>query len=330
MRVLITGAGGFVGSRVANRLAGVGHEVRALLRSTTLRSRLPPEGIGIVEGDLTDDEAISAAVRGADAIVHCAALTSDWGPASEFHSSNVEGVRVLVEAARRSPNIRRFVHISTTDVYGYPSSPGDERTLLRDVGLPYNSTKIAGERIVFAAIDQGLPAVILRPATIYGAGGAAVLISMVEALRSSSMVHIDGGRADAGLIHVDDVVAAVELCLDAGHVVGRAFNLVNPEAVSWRRLTDVTAEELELRRPRFSVPLRAALVAARVNEAIARQRSVRPLVTRHAVLLLGRSQAFSSTLAQRELGFTPSVSFLDGIRPALAEFRTATIAPSGS
>src|SRR5581483_6013285 len=114
---LVTGASGFIGGHVVERLLREGHHVRGLVRLSSDTELLEEVGAEIVVGALDDPGSLERATAGCDYVVHCAALVSDWATAREIEHVNVEGTRELLDAATRA-RVRRFVHISTTDVYG--------------------------------------------------------------------------------------------------------------------------------------------------------------------------------------------------------------------
>src|SRR5579875_551059 len=146
MPVLITGASGFLGGRLAQVLLAEGETVTVLARAGSGLDHLGGgPGLRVVRGSLTDRAALREAAPEATQIFHCAAASTDWAHPEVFSESNVRGTEMLLEAARVAPRLERFVHISTTDVYGYPVEPCGETAPLRDVGLPYNSTKVAAE-----------------------------------------------------------------------------------------------------------------------------------------------------------------------------------------
>ncbi|RMF24198.1 MAG: NAD-dependent epimerase/dehydratase family protein, partial [Deltaproteobacteria bacterium] len=166
MTVLVTGATGFLGGRLAEVLKERGERVRLLVRR---EGALDGRGYEVARGCLEDRDSLRRAVEGAHIVYHCAGLASDWAPWSEFLAVNVTGVRNLVDAAAEAGCVQRFVHVSTTDVYGYPRRPCDESYGFHDVGLPYNRSKGLGEQEVWRVHRQiGLPVTVVRPASIYG------------------------------------------------------------------------------------------------------------------------------------------------------------------
>jgi nucleoside-diphosphate-sugar epimerase len=313
--VLVTGASGFLGGRLAQVLADRGETVRVLARPASDLRHLEGLPVEVVRSDAAD------AVRGVTHIYHCAGCASDWAPWRTYYEANVAGVEELLRAAAGVRGLRRFLHVSTTDVYGYPRVPCDESHPLSDVGLPYNRTKCLGEaRVWDAARETGVPATVVRPATIYGPRGRAFVADIAKLTRQGLMAVIGGGRTPGGFCYVDNAVEGIIQAANAEEAVGRAYNLADGTGVTWRRYVDALADGLALRRPWIDIPAGAASALARVMEAPQRWLRVpgRPLLTRHAVLLLSRDQEFPTGRARHEFGFAPAVSFEEGMARSLA------------
>src|SRR4051812_43571613 len=152
MRALITGASGFLGGRLAQVLAPRVESVRILARPSNNLAHLSGFPIEVVEGTLADQPVLNRAMTGLTHIFHCAAACTDWGSPTTYFEANVSGTRNLLQAAASARELQRFLHVSTTDVYGYPRQVCDESNPPVETGLPYNRTKILAER---AAIDSG-------------------------------------------------------------------------------------------------------------------------------------------------------------------------------
>jgi nucleoside-diphosphate-sugar epimerase len=319
-RALVTGGSGFLGGRLAQLLAARDVTVRALVRDGSDTRHLGDSRIELVRGSLTDGESLAAAVRGVTHVYHCAACSTDWAPWRVYYDANVAGVRNLLEAAAREPGLERFLHVSTTDVYGYPRVPCSESGPLVDVGLPYNRTKLLGENLVR---DASLPWTILRPATIHGPRGKAFAIDIAALLRQGLMAVIDGGRAPGGFSYVDNVAEAIIAAGASPNTVGRVYNIADGSGATWRTYVDALADGLGLRRPWLSMPSSAAFELARAMEAAHRFLRLpgRPLLTRHAVYLLARDQEFPTEAARRDFGFQPAVSFEEGVERTVAWLR---------
>jgi len=321
---LITGASGFIGGRLAARMAALGRPARCLARASSDVSALDALGLPVVRGELADESSLEAATAGCAAVVHCAALVSDWATVEEIRATNVAGTRNLLAAAARA-GVRRFVHISTTDVYGHPA-----RAAVAESSVPggfsnwYSQTKLEAEDAVHRAAAGGrLPAVVLRPATVYGPGSEDVVGEIAKAIRGRHMLLIGGGETGAGLCYVENLIDAILLALDLPAAAGGTFNISDGLDVSWRRFSDDLAAGLGCPPPRLSLPYRpAAAIAFALEHGYRLLRrstglSTPPLLSRQAVQVLGRDQDFSNAAARRTLGWQPRVDYREGLAATL-------------
>lgn len=332
MPVLVTGASGFLGGRLAQVLAAQGEQVTVLARPTSdLRHLNPKNGAGlrglrVVQGSLTERGPLLEAVRDATHIFHCAAASTDWALPQVYLESNVRGTEALLLAAREASRLQRFVHVSTTDVYGYPAIPCEESGDLSDVGLPYNRTKILAEKAVWReAREHGLPITVLRPATIYGPRGKAFVTDIAELLGKGQMAYIAGGRKTGGFLYVDNAVDATIAAARHSETQGKAYNLTDGTDVTWRQYISALAAGLGCKPPWINLPYRTAMAIAAAMEAPYRLLHLlpgRPLLTRHAVFLLGRDQEFPADRARADFGFVPRISMDEGVAQSVAWVKT--------
>jgi ornithine--oxo-acid transaminase len=322
---LVTGASGFIGGHVAQRLVREGYQVRCLARASSDTSFLDTLDVEIAVGDLTDTTSLLRAVQGCRFVVHCGAMVSDWGTAQEISRTNVQGTRNILETAAHAA-VDRFVHVSTTDIYGYPGGVAvDETHVPTGFKNWYSETKLAAEKEVRRfERELGLRAVILRPATVYGPRSVNVIGEMAKAIRAGHMVLVDGGRAVAGVCYIDNFVDAALLALRHDRAPGHAFNISDGLSVTWKEFTDGLAQGLGCAPVRFSAPYGVANAIGfsvefgyRLLRKITRLQTS-PLLSRQAVHVLGTNQDFSTHKAQEVLGWKPRVDYTSGLTATIA------------
>ncbi len=320
MPALVTGASGFLGGRIAQLLCALGEEVTVLARPGADLRHLQAASIRVVQGDLSNRLSLQETVGPVTHIFHCAACSTDWAPYETYLKANVEGTQNLLAAAQQAPLLQRFVHVSTTDIYGYPEIPCSEDHPFVNAGLPYNQTKGAGEAAVWKAHAEGLPVTILRPATIYGPRGKDFTQEIATLLRQRLMAYVDGGRATGGFTYVDNVAHAMLEAASSARTVGQAYNIADGTDATWREYAMLFARQLGTKAPWIDLSFNLAMALARSFEAPHRSLHLpgRPLLTRHAVLLLGRNQEFPATKALDDFGFRPKVSLEEGIQRSVA------------
>ena len=227
-RILITGATGFIGSRLCERLTLV-HKFpyRALVRNFSRANRIARMDAEMVSGELMDSAALKKALAGCDVVMHLAH--------SEDRLAQKE-TQTLVDACRAA-NIKRFVHISSMAVYGPEPGPecATEATAkIRHYGEAYSDSKAGQEEVVLEAVNKhGFPAVIIRPTVVYGPYSGFVP-PVVEAAQSGTISLIDEGTGICNAVYVDDVCDAAVAAMLADDVIGEAFIINGDSPVSWR------------------------------------------------------------------------------------------------
>ncbi|HEX6459894.1 MAG TPA: aminotransferase class III-fold pyridoxal phosphate-dependent enzyme [Thermoleophilaceae bacterium] len=317
---LVTGATGFIGGHLARRLVEEGYQVRCLARSSSDTSLLDRLNVEIAVGDLTSARSMARAAEGCRHVFHCAGMVSDWGTPKEIAGVNVGGTRNLLQASVDAA-VERFIHFSTTDVYGYPGVAGvDESYAGNGFRNWYAQTKRAAEEEVRRVGEaHGLETVILRPATVYGPHSTDVVGEIARAIRAGHMLLVDGGQAVAGLVYVENVVDAALLAARHEAAPGNAFNASDGLDVTWRQFIDGLAEGLGCAPKRWNMPYWMANGIGFSLEHGYRvlHRTTRlttpPLLSRQAVQMLGRNQDFSNRKARDLLGWEPRVDYAAGL-----------------
>ena len=287
MRVAVTGAAGFVGGAVVERLRSEGHDVVALSRARW----------DITSGTLDES---------ADTVVHCAALADDWAAPALASRVNYDGTANVIASFPGA----RFVHISTSSVYDAfrPTVRASENDFSYSGFLSaYSETKAAAEQLF---VEQD--AAILRPHAVYGPGDTTLLPRILAGVRRGRLVLPEAAEVQHTLTHIGNLVEAVSLAIRPGAASG-VFNVGDAGDV---QLRDVIAELLE-RQGRGDVAIRrisyrSAFAAAAALEKLHRVVGGRPRLTRYAVSQLGLERTLDISKARRELGFAPTETSLAG------------------
>jgi nucleoside-diphosphate-sugar epimerase len=319
MKVLVTGATGFLGKALARRLQSRGDEVTALGRNTIVLAELEKEGIRPCRADLADGETIKAACHGHDVVFHAGALSSAWGPARLFYEANVIGTQNVIagcEAAR----VRRLVYVSTPSIYFRFESRLDVR---EDAPLPavavneYARTKLLAEQEVDRAFTRGLPVISIRPRAIFGEGDNAILPRLINRLQTGHMRVIGDGQNITDLTYVENVVDALLLCANAPEaLLGYKYNITNGEPLPlWdliRKVCEALGYEFPRRRISYPVALGLATGMEMVNSLLPGRPE--PLLTRYMVGVLAKSTTLDISAARRDLGYAPRISVEEGFQ----------------
>lgn len=334
MKALVTGATGFLGSHIAERLVQSGEDVRALVRRTSKTSFLESLGVEMVQGDVTEAESLAAAMSGVDVVYHAAAMVSDWGPWDEFRSVTINGTRNMLEAATAA-RVGRFLYVSTDGVYRYQDlrrGVTEESSLETHFGAfdYYRKSKTIAEKIVRRHMGRGkLPITVVRPALVLGERDGSMLLGIIAFLKSPRAMYLGNGRNRLPCVYGGDVAELCILAATSGQAAGQTYNAVNEEYVTQRDFFESAAELTGLRLPRRSLPFRAvyAIVYAMELRSRARGWKPRPKLTRFSANLLGVDFVESAAKAQRELGWRPEVGLREAVRRSVEWARARRAQP---
>jgi NADH dehydrogenase len=295
MRILVTGASGFVGNYLVPALIRAGHEVVCLVRPTSDLSGLQGLDVKLVQGDITDKEALLIALDGVEAVVHLAGVNV---PDLEIcRRVNVEGVRLLIKACRER-GVRRVVANSTVSA-------------TREHLGAYGLTKKQGEELWR---DSGLDVTILRFSLVYGPGAKGIFAKLLGYVKTFPAVPIIGpGTFEVQPVHVGDVVDAILRCLENGETVGKTYVLAGREPTTMNQLIDLMLAELGKRKPKLHIPVPLAMLMARAMALVLPN----PPLTVDNILGMNQPTDYDIAAAERDFGFEP-VSLREGLRRTLS------------
>ena len=330
MKIVVTGGTGFLGAHLSLGLLTAGHHVHIIGRDFSNSGSLVAAGAIPIAADLRNADAVIAACKGMDVAIHAGALSAPWGHSRDFREINVNGTAAVIEGCKRH-QVRRLIYVSSPSVV---FAGQDQHELTEAVAYPtkftsvYSLTKKLGEDLVNAAC-RDLETIVLRPKAMFGPGDRSLLPRLIATARSGRLRQIGTGRNLVDLTYVENVVDALVLALDAPEAVGKTYHITNDEHINlWDTIRGVLYA-LRLPGSVRSMPLGIALRAARVMEWQASLTGREPLLTCYAVQILARTQTYNIGAAKRDLGYTPRISFTEGMQRTLNALEAETMAGAG-
>lgn len=283
MKLFITGATGFTGSRVVPLLLKNGYEVRCLYRASSDRSTLSDPKIEWMQGDLSDTQALTSAMQGTDALVNIASL--GFGHAESIIS------------AAQTAGIKRTIFISTTAIF-------------TQLNARSKTVRVAAE---LAIETSGLKYTILRPTMIYGSPRDRNMWRLIRFIRYSPIIPVfGGGKSLQQPIYVDDVAQAVVSCLSNDKTIGNSYNIAGKHPLTYNEVIDTIGKAMNKRVWKLHVPSKPVIALLSLFE---RMRIPFPIKAEQ-VLRLNENKDFSYAEALTDFGFNP-LAFEEGIENEL-------------
>ena len=320
-RVLLTGATGFIGGHVARRLlAATGVAVRVLVRNPAKAEHLKQLGAEVVKGHLEDSAALQSAAGGCSIVIHAAAQVSSVPSRETFVESNVMGTENLLRVATAG-GVKRFIHISSIAAFGLPlSGEINDHSPRATCGDPYCDTKYHAEEAVFrCSTERHLPAVILRPSSVYGPESTHWSVIPLKRLKKGKMFLVDGGRGTLNYVYIDNLVDAILLAAEHERAPGEAF-IVNDGATTWREFFGAYARMVG-KDGIPSFPLWVARLWVHWRNLLAAVRGETSRVPPNALGFLVGTPVYLQTHIEQTLGHHSRVDLQEGLRRTEAWFR---------
>jgi len=309
MKVLITGATGFVGGAVARKLLADGDTVTALTRGGHERT-LPLEKAGatIVVGSVGDPNGIAEAARGCDVIVHAAAVVGDHASRRALRWVNVAGTENVINAAKRA-GVERMVHLSCADVTLWNGDRihwNENRAGSLPAG-EHARTKLLAEELAISASDDDLEIVVIRPAWVWGPGDTTTLPRLCREARLHGLQLIGSGKNLFSSLYIDNLAVAVQRALTAENTAGRAYYVTDHDTLSAREFFGQMCNAVGVASPKSGLALSIAYPKARLF------RSGPNALSPAEVLRRGTNTLFDIQKAMTDLSYDPPVTVPEGM-----------------
>lgn len=322
MRVLVTGANGFLGSHLVEELLSRGQQVRGLVRRTSDLRWLEGLDLELAYGEVTDPASLPAAVREAQIVYHLAGVTKARSQ-PDYDRVNHQGTVNLLEACRQHhPGLEKFVLVSSLAAAG----PSAEGRLLRETDLcrpvsDYGRSKLLAEQAAALFMDR-LPITVVRPPAIYGPRDKDFLVYF-GMLRRHLRPLLGWGERRLSICHVRDAAVGIILAGQSPRSAGQIY-FISGQETTWDELTRIMTAALKVRTLTVRVPLFAVHLAAFWAEMFAPLMREAPVLDRRKAREMSqRCWTCDWSKARDELGYRPSVPLLEGIRETVEWYREA-------
>lgn len=316
-KILVTGATGFLGKYITERLISEGYEVLALGRNEKAGKVLENLGATFCKGDFTDKEECESYFKGVDYVIHAGALSTVWGKWESFYDINVAGTRNVCELCVEN-HVKRMVYISSPSIYSGKQHRFDikesEFNSKNDLNY-YIKSKILAEQVIREFHSTGLYTVVIRPRGLIGVGDTSLMPRLLKANGRTGIPLFNKGENYVDITCVENVAYAIALSIKAEDIGGEIFNISNGEPMQFKIILELFLQAMGEKPKYFKLPFGLVYGIAAMLEAIYRtfDKQGEPALTKYTVCTLAFSQTLDISKAQQKLGYKPIMTISEGI-----------------
>ena len=326
MKVLITGAGGFIGSHLVDHQLECGYDVRAVdLHLDLLRHQAAHPRLEVICGDITEKRALPKLVEDRDIVYHLASAHLDVSLSDEhYHRVNVGATLSLLEAAKEA-GVKRLVHCSSVGVIGdVQNPPADESTQCHPTNI-YERTKLEGERVALDfACRTGFPVVVVRPAWVYGPRCPRTA-KLFRTISKGRFPIFGSGKNMRHPVYITDAIHGLELCAETPNIDGEIFIVAGKSPVESKELVSIIREQLNVRTPQIYLPISLGQAAGLALELTFNLIGRQPPFSRRSMDFFLKHNAYTISKAQSKLNYHPEVDLLNGIKKTIKSIDTSRV-----
>jgi nucleoside-diphosphate-sugar epimerase len=324
MKILVTGANGFIGSRTCLYLHSKQHEVIGLVRKKSNLKLLEGADIQLVYGDMTDPESVKGIFEGVDVVIHTAGAVIDWGPYAHFQKHNVGGTQNVAREAALA-GVKRFVQISSVAVHGFGIRDAIETHQMIPSEVGYSQSKIEAESWLNEfAKETSMEIVIVRPGNVFGPHDEKFIAPYLDLIRKGQFVYVNGGKSFTCPTYIENLVHGIELACFHPDANGETFIITDGLEIAWKEFTDEFYNEMNLKPTKRSIPFMMVYFIAYLMEQTYRLLRIEtaPVLTRYRINNAGKDYHFSVEKAKKLLGYKPVADMKTAANKTVAWYKS--------
>lgn len=300
MKSLVTGAAGFIGSALIQRLILEDHNIKGLYHKQKPRQK--SNNITYVQGEITDKKSIKGITKDIDIIFHCAGIVNDYSSKNEYYTVHVNGTKNLIEECKTN-GCKRFIYLSHIP---YESNRKKH---------PYQKTKSIAESLLLSEYKKnGFPAIIIRPGNVYGPNASTWVIRPLQAIKKNRIALINKGTGIFLHTYIDNLIDALLLTIEKQDIEGEIFEITDGDnTITWGKYLNDLSKIIGKGSINRSIPKPFALFLGKIMLLLYPLTGIKPMITPSAVEIFSNSQTVSIKKAQKVLNYTPQISYSEGM-----------------
>ncbi len=319
MKILVTGATGFVGSNIVAVLLKQGYQVKALVRKTSEVERLKQKKVVLVYGDLLVPKTLEAATKNIEVIIHAAGIEGRFGiTLNQLRQIHVKGTKNLLQAAKRN-RVKRLIHISSIAAMGL-NQTADEETRPKPK-TSYEQAKYEAEKVVkLFCKREKIKYTIIRPGSVYGPGEMKQKANLFQLIQKQKFFIIGNGKNLMNFVYTENLNQGILLALTKKKAINNTYIIADKKPYQMNEFVKTIVKQLKVKMPSH-LPKSIAYMVALILEAIALITQKEPLLSRGRIRTLTASSVFSIEKARKELVYQPQIDLEKGIAKTIAWYK---------
>jgi len=328
MKILITGATGFIGGSLAKRLSSnADYSIVVTGRNASINESFQNHPIKVIQGDLADQKFADLATNDIDVVVHCAGLAGTWGEYHDYYRANVLVTEHLIQAAQKN-NVKRCINISSPSIYlNFTHQLNiDEAYLPATFSNHYARTKYEAEQLVHQAHNTDFQTISLRPRMVIGAGDNNLIPRLLNLQESGLLKQIGNGNNLVDFTSVNNLLDLIENCFSVPETaMGRAYNISNGNPDKLWDVVDNLCVSLDISTQRKKLPYSLVMRLAKFNEKICRALKLKnePRLLPVPISVLANSMTLNIDAAKQFLAYKPTQTTQQAMQDFLASRKTS-------